>query len=428
VTLAQVASKLIWINAATRPSQRVGCDMTKPVEIARDLRLDLYRGVALWLIFLAHIPGNIVSRFVPFHYGFSDAAEIFVFVSGYANAYVYGRVMQQCGFVTSAAHILNRAFHLYVAQMFLFVVFIGEIALLSHGTDMFADAMNVRIFRDQPDVATLAVLQLKFMPVNMDVLPVYIVLLLGCPLILWLLWRMPTLGLAASVTLYALANVFDINLPAFPHGSWYFNPLAWQVLFVFGAWCGLGAADWLWSLIRWPIVLTIAAAYVLFGLLVVIAWHTPYLAPYVPNWLEPPLSKTNLGVMRLVHFLAIAVLVDRCIPAHWAPLTSWILRPVINCGQHSLEVFCFGVILAFAGYVAVVGAPSSATSQILVPVLGIAAMTALAALVTWYSTRKISFRAVASEGLVAHPSVHAEVGNVGSELRSRSSSAIGETS
>jgi hypothetical protein len=70
--------------------------MTKPVEIVRDLRLDLYRGVALWLIFLAHIPGNFVSRFVPFHYGFSDAAEIFVFVSGYANAYVYGRVMQQC--------------------------------------------------------------------------------------------------------------------------------------------------------------------------------------------------------------------------------------------------------------------------------------------------------------------------------------------
>jgi len=128
--------------------------MAKPVEIARDLRLDLYRGVALWLIFLAHIPGNVVSKFVPFYYGFSDAAEMFVFVSGYANAYVYGRVMQQCGFVTSAAHILNRAFHLYVAQMFLFVVFVGEIALLSHGTDVFADAMNVRIFQEQPDVAT----------------------------------------------------------------------------------------------------------------------------------------------------------------------------------------------------------------------------------------------------------------------------------
>jgi hypothetical protein len=143
---------------------------------------------------------------------------MFVFVSGCANAYVYGRVMQQRGFVTSAARILNRAFHLYVAQMFLFVISIGEIALLSHGTDVFADAMNVRIFREQPDVAILAVLQLKFMPVNMDVLPVYIVLLLGCPPMLWLLWRMPASAMAASGTLYALANVMDPTYLPFHKG------------------------------------------------------------------------------------------------------------------------------------------------------------------------------------------------------------------
>jgi hypothetical protein len=324
-------------------------------------------------------------------------------------------------------HILNRAFHLYVAQMFLFVVFIGEIALLSHGTDVFADAMNVRIFREQPDVATLAVLQLKFMPVNMDVLPVYIVLLLGCPPMLWLLWRMPTLALAASATLYAVANFNGLNLPAFPQGAWYFNPLAWQFLFVLAAWCGLGAADWLWSLIRFRIVLAAAAAYVLVALLVVIAWHTPHLAHYVPDWLEPPLSKTNLGVMRLAHFLAIAILVDRLIPSNWAPLTSWILRPVINCGQHSLEVFCLGVILAFAGYVAVVGAPNSATSQIVVPVLGIGAMTGLGTLVSWYGTVRISFRTVVSEGLAAHPP-SAESGDVGHKPRPGPLSAIANAS
>jgi len=161
-------------------------------------------------------------------------------------------------------------------------------------------------------------------------------------------------------------------------------------------------------------VLAAAAAYVLFGLLVVIAWHTPHLAPYVPEWLEHPLSKTNLGVMRLAHFLAIAILVDRLIPANWVPLTSWILRPVINCGQHSLEVFCLGVVLAFAGYVAVVGTPSSATSQILVPVLGIGAMMVLGALVSWYGTVRISFRTVASERLAAHPP-SAVSGDVGPE-------------
>jgi hypothetical protein len=222
---------------------------------------------------------------------------------------------------------------------------------------------------------------------------------------LWLLWRMPMVAFAASAVLYLLANVINLNLPAFPRGSWYFNPLAWQFLFVLGAWCGIGAADWLWSLIRSRAVLGIAAAYVVFGLFVVTAWHTPTLSPFVPDWLEHPLGKTNLGFMRLAHFLAIAIVVVRCVAENWPPLTSRILRPVINCGQHSLEVFCFGVILAFAGYVTVVGAPSSITAQILVPAFGIAAMIALSALVSWYETVKVSFRTSAAPGLAAHPGI-----------------------
>ena len=60
----------------------------------RDLRLDLFRGLALWLIFLDHIPANVVNWLTIRNYGFSDAAEIFVFISGYTAAFVYGRTMQ----------------------------------------------------------------------------------------------------------------------------------------------------------------------------------------------------------------------------------------------------------------------------------------------------------------------------------------------
>jgi hypothetical protein len=60
----------------------------------RDLRLDLFRGVALWLIFLDHIPENIVNWFTIRNYGFSDATEIFIFISGYTAAFVYGRTMR----------------------------------------------------------------------------------------------------------------------------------------------------------------------------------------------------------------------------------------------------------------------------------------------------------------------------------------------
>src|SRR5215831_17115881 len=84
---------------------------TIPAAVAstRDLRLDLFRGIALWLIFLDHIPTNIVSWVTIRNYGFSDAAEMFVFISGYTAAFVYGRAMRQRGFLVAGARILKRA-------------------------------------------------------------------------------------------------------------------------------------------------------------------------------------------------------------------------------------------------------------------------------------------------------------------------------
>ena len=75
----------------------------------RDLRLDLFRGIALWLIFLDHIPGNIVSWITIRNYGFSDATEIFIFISGYTAAFVYGKAMRERGFLVAGARMLRRA-------------------------------------------------------------------------------------------------------------------------------------------------------------------------------------------------------------------------------------------------------------------------------------------------------------------------------
>ena len=188
-----------------------------PVEIPRDFRLDLYRGIALWLIFLGHVPGTIFNRIAPWNYGFSDPAEVFIFVSGYANAYVYGRVMEHRGFVVAGAQIWRRTFETYVAQMFLFVVFIGEVAWLSHGSHAFDDAMNIRFLHERPEESILAVMQLKFMPVNMDVLPLYIVVLAASPVMLWLLRKAPELALGLAIAVYAAANFAGLN---FRRGRW----------------------------------------------------------------------------------------------------------------------------------------------------------------------------------------------------------------
>jgi hypothetical protein len=356
----------------------------------RDLRLDLFRGLALWLIFLDHIPNNAVSWLTIRNYGFSDATEIFIFISGYTAAFVYGRAMTERGIVVAGARILKRAWQIYVAHVLLFTAFVAEVAYVgkSFENPLYAEEMNVLDFFQQPDVSIVQALLLKFKPVNMDVLPLYIVLLLFFPPVLWLLLRAPTAALLASVGLYAVAWELGWNLPAYPSGVWFFNPFAWQLLFVFGGWCALGGAERLGGTLRSPVTAGIAIAYLVFAFAITMTWHFPRLQHFVPNWLAEwmyPIDKTNLDVLRFAHFLALAALTVRYVPRDWAALKSPVLRPAILCGQHSLQIFCLGVFLAFAAHFAIAEmAGGGIVAQIIASVLGILAMIAAAWLITWY--------------------------------------------
>src|SRR3569623_1758745 len=215
-----------------------------PVTTERDLRLDLFRGLSLWLIFLDHIPSNAVSWITSRNYGVADATESFVFISGYTAAVGYGRAMRQNGVIVASARILKRCWQIYVAHVILFAIYLAEIAYDAHSFDnpLYTEEMGVLDFLRNPDVTIIQALLLKFKPVNMDVLPLYIVLLVGFSPVLWLLLRAPSRALIASAAVYALMYTFGWNIPAYPNGVWVFNPFAWQLLFVFGAWCALGGA------------------------------------------------------------------------------------------------------------------------------------------------------------------------------------------
>ena len=359
------------------------------VTTGRDLRLDLFRGIALWLIFLDHIPSNVVSWITIRNYGFSDATEIFIFISGYTAAFVYGRAMRERGFVVAGARILRRAWQIYVAHIFLFAIYMAEISYVATSFDnpLYAEEMNILDFLKQPDMTIVQALLLKFKPVNMDILPLYIILLLLFPPILWLLLRGPTLALGASLALYVLAWQFGWNLSAYPEGSWFFNPFAWQLLFVFGAWCAVGGAKRLAPVLAWPATLVVAILYLGFAFIIALSSYLPEQISIVPHWLEDliyPIDKTNLDVLRFAHFLALAILTVRFVPRTWPMLNSWILYPAILCGQHSLEIFCLGVFLAFAGHFALVEISGAFWMQVVISLLGIVAMIATAALVTWY--------------------------------------------
>jgi hypothetical protein len=365
--------------------------MHSPVAVTtgRDLRLDLFRGIALWLIFLDHMPSNIVSWVTIRNYGFSDATEIFIFISGYTAAFVYGKAMNDRGFVIAAARILRRAWQIYIAHIFLFAIYMAEISYVatSFENPLYAEEMNILDFLKQPDQTIVEALLLKFKPVNMDVLPLYIILLLLFPAALWLLRRAPTIALGASAAIYVLAWQFNLNLPAYPEGVWFFNPFAWQLLFVFGAWCATGGAARLVPVLNSPVTLAIAIAYLLFAFVIAMSWQLPRLTHFIPLWLEQliyPIDKTNLDVLRFAHFLALAALTVRFVPRTWPLLHSWLLYPAILCGQHSLEIFCLGVFLAFAGHFAMVEISGAVWMQVLISLLGILIMIAAAAMITWY--------------------------------------------
>ena len=357
----------------------------------RDLRLDLFRGLALWLIFLDHIPSNIVNWITIRNYGFSDAAEIFVFISGYTAAFVYGRAMQQRGFIIAGARILKRVWQVYVAHVFIFVIFMAQIAYLTTSLDnpLYSEEMRAFDFLQQPGVAIVEALLLKFQPNFMDVLPLYIVLLLALPFVLWLMLRQPTLTVLLSVALYAAVQRYYWNLPAYPTGTWFFNPLAWQLIFVIGAWCAVGGGEHVSRIVRSRVAVAIAIAFLVLAFLIVLTWYFPRYTVLIPkrvqDWLYP-IDKNNQDLVRLLHFMALALVTVHFIPIDWPGLKSRWLKPMIVCGQHSLEIFCLGILLSFVGHFVTSEVSRSVGMQILISMLGIAVMVAVASLITWYDT------------------------------------------
>ena len=209
----------------------------------RDLRLDFFRGLALIFIFIDHIPENILSYFTLQAFQFYDAAEVFIFISGYTAALVYGRTLASQGPLYATAQILRRAWQLYIAHIFLFIIFIAEVSytVTTFNNPMYNDEMRVADFLEEPHVAIIKALLLQFQPTFLDILPLYILLLVIFPVILLGLRLQPLLVLIPSFLLYVAVQVIDVPVPAYPEGHvWYFNPLAWQFLFTAGAALGFG--------------------------------------------------------------------------------------------------------------------------------------------------------------------------------------------
>lgn len=361
-------------------------------DAARDLRLDFARGLSLVFIYVNHVWTAPLVWLTTRNYGFSDATEIFVFISGYVATLAYRGVLERRGAVVTTARIYRRVWRLYVAHVFVFFLYVAQISYVSTtlNTSVYAEETGVLRLFDEPHVMLGSALVLGYRPANLDILPLYIVLLLAFPLILVGLVRAPRRTLLASFALYAAASVFDVNLPGAPGtggGGWYFNPFCWQFLFVLAGFCAIRNATGRRVVPggRWPVVLS--AGMILFGLYVTATWHVPWLSDALPPWLARliyPISKTDMDPLRLLHFCAIAVLVARTVPPAAAWLSSAFAREVRRMGEKGLEVFCVGVILSLMVHFVLTeieAGPLLASAITLAGVLGLAATARLS---DWY--------------------------------------------
>jgi len=356
----------------------------------RDYRLDFFRGLALLLIFVDHIPDNVLGWFTLPSVAFSDAAEIFIFISGYAAAMVYGRAMERQGALFATARIYKRVWQLYVAHLFLFMLFNAEVSytVQRFNNPMYNDELHVGDFLDMPDTAIVKALTLQFQPTFLDILPLYIALLAVFPLILLGLRRGVAFVLVPSALLYAAVQVWGFNAPGFPASrTWFFDPFAWQLLFVIGAIFGYARAHGRTVLPYRRILVPLAAAIIGELFAIKLSWTLHGIWDSFPGLflrLLWPVDKTLLSPVRLLNFLALAVLAGHLI----RPSARWLMGrcawPLVICGQNSLEVFCFSILLALVGHFIMVEISVNILVQIAINLGGFALMVGLAYLLAWY--------------------------------------------
>jgi hypothetical protein len=369
----------------------------------RDVRLDVFRGLALCMIFIDHMPGNVFGFVTLQRFGFSDAAELFVLIAGISSILAFSRAFERDGIGQGVLAIGSRIWTLYIAHIVMFVV---TVAIAAFAAERFGDASYIEnlaldAFIAEPAMATLRAVTLTYQPNFLDILPLYIVLLAGLPLIILAFRLHLALPLIMSTSLYALVSVYPFNLPNVQAAQvWYFNPFAWQLLFVIGATVAEMSRRRV-ALPQWRHVITAAAlAYVVFSFTVAAPWRAlPGLENLVvirPEWL-PAIDKTGLDPLRLVDVLARFWLVIVFLSAGARVLRSTPSLWLAHAGRHSLEVFCLGLVLSLVGGIIMRETGYHLAGQVAVTMAGIAMMISLG----WALSLRKASRAGASGSIPA---------------------------
>lgn len=343
----------------------------------RDIRLDFFRGLGMFIILIAHIPYNTWTNWIPARFGYSDATEIFVFCSGAASALAFLKVFQNRGWLLGTARISFRIWQIYWCHIGVFLAIAGALAFIDATLDnerFYTARLNLIPFFENTPSHLIGLLTLSYVPNYFDILAMYIVILALLPIVAALgLWRREA-AFVFVIGLYLAANqpwlaflsvpVFEgLNPPARPGTelTWFFNPFAWQLIFFTGFAFAVG---WLPKPPIKKSLMWLAAAVLLFGFVFdpdgVPFWRLLNLLSF--EELRAPLrefndvmatwkSKTFFGLFRYVHFLALAYLAwslagDYGARIPQSGLAGQAVTVVRRVGQQSLAVFIASLLIA----------------------------------------------------------------------------------
>lgn len=388
----------------------------------RDLRLDFFRGIAMFIILIAHTPGNFLSSWIPARWGFSDATEIFVFCSGMASAIAFGGGFDRMGWRLGTARVGFRVWQVYWAHIGLFVATAALLAAIDYygGFDKnYIGSLNLWKFFEAPAVPLIGLVTLTYVPNYFDVLPMYMVVLLLMPIIMAL--SRVHLGLVAAfvVAVWLLAQDalmvklglgnLHLALPAEPWSqrTWFFNPFGWQLIFFTGFAFMRG---WLPK----PPVTNLLIALAAFVVIANIPMSSIGIRAIERDWffvtdtgnpiitarlaIKGLIDKSDFGLFRYLHFLSLAYLAWVIAGDKGANLlsrgtgalaTAWggLVTIILKVGQQSLAVFVVSMFTArLMGFVMDMTGRSIAT-VLLVNLAGALVLVATAYGAGWFKSQ-----------------------------------------
>jgi hypothetical protein len=359
----------------------------------RDARLDMFRGVALVMIFINHVPGTVYENYTSRNFGFSDAAEAFVFMSGMAAGLAYSGRFRTGPLWPAIAKVWARARQLYFVHLAITMIALGIFATAAQVFGLYEVMLknNIAPLFSNPLGSMIGLPTLMHQLGYLNILPLYMVLLLATPLFILIGMRWPGWLLAGSILLWIVAGQFRLNFPNYPNsGGWFFNPFSWQLIFVVGLMAGMAMKEGRRLVPNTRLLVWLAAGFTLF----ILAWvkidalgaagrdvlgfFSKLGLPFYVTWFD----KTFLALPRLVHALVLFYLMSSLgIVRRFAQ--SRYAAPLRLLGRQGLAVFSVGTVLSLALQAVKTAVPPDPFTDGLMLAAGLAILLALA----WALTR-----------------------------------------